>query len=85
MIIEDLNKQIKSAMKSRDKDTISLLRLVVGMAQQDGDTSDAALEKVIRNMIKSNNQTAEALIANGRMAAEIYNENKLLNSFIPKL
>lgn len=84
MIIDRVKEQIKDAMKSRDSDKSALLRLVVGTAQQEGDDSDTAVEKVIRKMIKSNNQTAEAVVANGGTASEIHKENALLSSFLPQ-
>lgn len=81
MIVEDIRSQIKQAMKSGDSDRVALLRLVIGSLQQDGDESDAAAEKVIRGIIKSNIQTAEALVRNGGTAVEVYAENALLKSF----
>lgn len=84
MIIDEINVQIKDAMKSRDSKKSALLRLISGTAQQEGDSSDDAVEKIIRKMIKSNNQTAEAMIANGGTASEIEKENALLESFLPK-
>lgn len=84
MIIDNIKAKIKDSMKAKDSDTVALLRLVVGSVQQDGDDSDTAVEKVIRKMIKSNNQTAEVLVNNGGSAKEVLAENALLDSFLPK-
>ena len=84
MIVQEIRSQIKEAMLAGDSDKVALLRLIIGTLQQEGDDSDDAAEKVIRKMIKSNLQTAEALVANGNTASEIYKENSLLNSFLPQ-
>lgn len=84
MIVEEIRSQIKQAMKSGNTDRAAVLRLVIGTLQQEGDESDVAAEKVIRKMIKSNNQTAEAVVLNGGTAVEIHAENSMLNSFLPK-
>lgn len=84
MIIEDIRTQIKEAMKAKLSAKVALLRLIIGTVQQDGDESDAAVEKVIRKMIKNNNQTAEALVDNNKDDTDIRQENILLESFLPK-
>lgn len=84
MIVQDIKTDIKTAMKAGDRDKAALLRLVIGTLQQENTETDEAAEKVIRKMIKSNNQTAEALVANGSSAMEVHQENALLNSYLPK-
>lgn len=84
MIVQEIRTDIKAAMKSGDNDKAALLRLIIGTLQQEGIDSDEAAEKIIRKMIKSNIQTAEAVVANGGTAVEIHQENVLLNSYLPK-
>jgi uncharacterized protein YqeY len=84
VIIDQIKSQIKDAMKSRDSERSALLRLVLGTIQQEGDDSDEVVAAIIRKMIKSNNQTVEAVVANGGTASEIHQENALLNSFLPQ-
>ncbi len=94
MIIDNLKTRIKTEMVNKNSEVVALLRLVVGTAQQDNDESDVNLEKILRKMIKSNQQTIDALTdldsANkgtpviSDKCLSFVNENNLLNSFLPK-
>ena len=84
MILEEIKNQIKAAMKSKDSDKVALLRLIVGNMQQNGDESDAAVEAVIRKLIKNNNITIDALKEQEKDSSLIEQENEYLDSFLPK-
>jgi uncharacterized protein YqeY len=96
MIIDNIKASIKDGMKAKATDKVALLRLVVGSVQQDADESDAAVEKIIRKLIKSNKETIDAITEQSLKDAEsgtpvvsgevtkLVIENGILESFIPK-
>ena len=83
-IITDVREAISKAFKAGDKDTTSLLRVVVGEVQQKGDESDAAVEAIMRKMIKNNNETISVLDPQSPDIANLNKENSLLDNFLPK-
>lgn len=96
MIIDNIRNSIKESMKAKESDKVALLRLVIGTAQQDGDESDLAIDKIIRKIIKSNKETLQALqdqslqndeSGNSIISDNVSNlllQNNILESFIPK-
>lgn len=96
MIIDNIKESIKDGMKAKATDKVALLRLVVGSVQQDADESDAAVEKIIRKLIKSNKETIDAITEQALKDAEsgtpvvsdevikLVTENGVLESFISK-
>jgi len=81
----------KVTMKAKGANKRDLLRLVVGQAQQGGDDSDEAIIKIVKKIIKSNNETADAKrkadsergIRRGCFGTKETEENDILRQFVP--
>ena len=89
--ISEIKDQIKKAMISKDSAKRDILRLVLGQTQQVGDESDESVLKIIKKIIKSNNETLELKrkslrelgIMGGSLPDALDIENNILTEFIP--
>jgi len=81
MIVDDIKSRIKVAMKARDSETLGLLRLVVGMSQQESVDDDPTIEHIMRKMIKNNYETIKL---NPNSSEGLMKEIVLLEEFLPK-
>lgn len=73
LLIDQLKQDSMKMLKSGDKDTSNLYRLVLGQAQQLEDQSDDKVYGIIRKMIKSNKETLKLMEEDGNFS-ESWNE-----------
>lgn len=88
MLVEDIKKQIATAMKSGDAVARDVLRLALGEiqtaeARKNAPTSDDEAAATIRKLIKSNEETL-GLSAEGQSATALRREIEVLSSLLPK-
>ena len=88
-----LNDDLKSAMKSKDRLRLSVIRLVKKYIQEletsvghNGEATDAEIMKIINKLVKQGKDSAEQYKTAGRI--ELYNEEMLqvavLEEYLPK-
>lgn len=81
-LLDILKKEKLSAMKAKDTVRRDILSLVIGQAQQQNVSDDAALHGIIKKLIKSNDETYES--ARDDMRDQLKEENNILQFFLPK-
>jgi uncharacterized protein YqeY len=88
MLIDEIRARIKEAMKSKNVVAREVLRVALGEVQteearREGSLDDAAVEKILRKLIKSNAETLEAT-EDAERRTTLEQENAVLDSLLPK-
>jgi len=88
MLIEQIRARAKEAMKSRDTVAREILRVALGEVQteearREQGLDDAAVEKILRKLMKSNTETMQATDDEERRAT-LERENAVLELLLPK-
>jgi uncharacterized protein YqeY len=88
VLVDDIKKQIASAMKSGDTIARDVLRLALGEiqtteARKNALASDDEAAAAIRKLIKSNEETL-GLAGEGERATTLRRENEVLSGLLPK-
>ena len=87
MIIAQIKDRIKEAMKQKLSAERDILRLIVGLAQQADDYSDDSIIKIITKIVKSNNETIEAMKGSDKYedsSAELVEQSRIISSYLPQ-
>lgn len=88
MLIDDVKQQVIQAMRDRDTERRDLLKVVLGemqtaAARLSEDLPDAAAQRIIRKMVKSNQEMAELSDRPG-VAEKMKTEIQVLETLLPK-
>ena len=88
MLIDEIRARAKAAMLSRNTVEREILRVALGEVQteegrREGPLEDAAVEKILRKLVKSNAETI-AVSENDEQRAILLQENAVLESLLPK-
>jgi hypothetical protein len=94
-LLEQINNDLKAAMKSRDAETLSVLRMLIAAARnkeitlrKDGEAelNDEQVVEVAASEIKKRKDSAEAYIVGGRqeLADKESAEIKILEKYLPE-
>ena len=94
-LLEQINQNLKEAMKSKDAETLSVLRMLIAAARnkeitlrKDGqaELSDEQIIEVVASEIKKRRDSAEAYISGGRqeLADKENSEIKILEKYLPE-
>ncbi|HEX8372247.1 MAG TPA: GatB/YqeY domain-containing protein [Chthoniobacterales bacterium] len=95
MLIQDqIDNDIKDAMRAKDADKLSVLRLLKAALKNaaiekggaDAKLEDAESTTVIRKQVKQRQDSVEGFVKGGRpeLAAKENNEMEILNAYLPK-
>lgn len=92
-LLDQINTDLKSAMKAKDAEKLNTLRLLksaVGYAViekygQDGEATDEDVQAAIRREVKKRNDSIESFEKAGRddVAAKECNEKEILEAYLP--
>lgn len=87
-LVETMRARVKEAMKARREVEKTILRVALGEVQSEevrNNTTldDAAVEKILRKLVKSNTETIAAT-DDAERNAELKAENEVLESLLPK-
>jgi len=88
MLIDQIRARAKAAMKSKDTVAREILRVALGEVQteearREGNLDEAAVQKILRKLMKSNTETLAATEDPERRAT-LEQENAVLESLLPK-
>lgn len=94
-LLEQINQNLKEAMKNKDAETLSVLRMLIAAARnkeitlrKDGqaELSDEQIIEVVASEIKKRRDSAEAYISGGRqeLADKENSEIKILEKYLPE-
>ncbi len=87
MIAETLKADIKKAMFAKDQLTKDILRVALGDIQTQAathpDFTDADAQKILRKILKSNNETIK-LTTDQATKDKLAKENVILNTYLPQ-
>ncbi len=84
MLIDDIKAQMFAAMKAKAIVKKEILRTVIGEVTATGeDATDERVQKAIRKMLKSNQETQNAVV-DETQRAELIEEAEILNAYLPK-
>ena len=88
MLIDEIRSRMKAAMKARAVVEKEILRVAIGEitteeARHSEPLDDAAVEKILRKLVKSNRDTL-ALTEDAEQRAVLEQENTVLESLLPK-
>lgn len=87
-LVETMRARVKEAMKARREVEKTILRVALGEVQSEEvrhntTLDDAAVEKILRKLVKSNRETIEVTTDEARRA-ELTEEVTILESVLPK-
>jgi uncharacterized protein len=88
MLIDEIRRRMTAAMKARNVVEKEILRVALGeitteAARHEGGIDDAAVEKILRKLVKSNSDTIAA-IDDAERRSTLEQENLVLESLLPK-
>lgn len=88
MLIDEIRRRMKEAMKARNVVEKEILRVAIGEitteeARHSAGLDDAAVEKILRKLVKSNRDTLTS-VEDGTQRATLEQEIAVLESFLPK-
>ena len=88
MLVDVIRARAKEAMKSKDVVAREILRVALGEVQteearREGGLDDAAVEKILRKLMKSNAETIAAT-EDAERRATLERENAVIESLLPK-
>jgi len=93
-LVEQINADIKTAMKAKDRDTLNTVRAikseVLKEATKDGggnEVADAVVVKILQKLLKQRKDSAALYIAQGRedLAAEEVDQANILATYLPEM
>src|SRR6185312_2098838 len=93
MLVEKIKSDIVSAMKSKDKEKLSTLRMLLAKIEKEkislklsdlSDLTDQQVESVVSSAIKELNKEIESYVAVGRTTESQEVEKEVLLSYLPK-
>ena len=95
MLRDDLQNELKNAMKNKDMQTVAAIRLIIaGQKEKDVEARGKGLEKagddvllaMMQTMIKQRNESVRIYKENGRedLAAKELDEIEVISRFLPK-
>jgi len=92
MLIETIKRRIKEAMLEKDAVTRDILRVAIGEIQtaeaRGGDIGDAEAEKILRKLVKSNQETLAAIgddPAKQDQTLQLRRELEILEDVLPRI
>jgi uncharacterized protein len=87
MLIDEIRQRMKAAMKARNVVEKEILRVALGEITTEearhGSLDDAAVEKILRKLVKSNQETL-ASVGDPEQRANLEQEIIVLDSLLPK-
>lgn len=88
MLIDEIRSRVTAAMKARNTIEKEILRVALGEIQTEeargAKLDDAAVERILRKLVKSNQETAAAS-SDPETKSTLAEENRVLESLLPQM